>query len=294
MDQALHAAQFQLFTLPNSLQCILSMILSVPSRLQAYRLCPNRGWCLSQFPGKTEDKRSPLIFRVAKQQKSLCIHTSVLPPNFSFPWALDLHTFHLPREMQTFCNFLSQTLSIFKPCTSITFPTPTSPHPNQSSPSPCPSTLLRISLPLRVIYCHCHWFIPSLHSPQPPLKITFLQDHQRHPFATPQVHTLVPGILDSPAHRAVWMLPSSISLGLCNTTLCRYSHPPTVCSWSFLSALSVRSPLKFLKDLPLIFLFCVLLWPILITLLTSITIYKQVTPVADTASCQTNVHPVPY
>lgn len=74
---------------------------------------------------------------------SVSTHPSFLQ-TYPSPWALDLHTFHLPREMQSFCNFLSQTPSIFNHALVSPFPHPHLPTP--ITPLPLPAPLLCLEL----------------------------------------------------------------------------------------------------------------------------------------------------
>lgn len=138
-----------LHSLPDSLK-YLSMVLSVLFRIQVCCLSPNTGWCLFSLP--REDKSHQKVIShipATRLQKSLHVQTPFFLHSLSFPWALEVNTFHLPWEIQSFSNLLSQLSST---CNHALV-TLLEPHISlQSLPLPSlPPFLLRRGEPSRVL-----------------------------------------------------------------------------------------------------------------------------------------------
>lgn len=144
------------------------MVLSFLFRIQVCHLSPNtEDNVFSHFPEKTKVIRRLLLRSLPPKYKSPSVSTQLsFLRSLSFPWALEVKTFHLPWEIQPFSNLLSQTSSTFNHALSL-FLNPHLPPVTPSSPFSCPIFAYK-----RLIYSHSHYFTSSsLRSPWPPLKM---------------------------------------------------------------------------------------------------------------------------
>lgn len=129
------------FTLPDSLQCYQWSCPSPPdSRPAISLLTEDDAFLISQERQKTKGPRSYSLLPSYKSP-SVSTHPSFLQA-YPSPWALDRHTFHLPWEMQSFYNLLSQTPSMFNHALVLPFP-----HSHLPTPiTPLPAPLLCLEL----------------------------------------------------------------------------------------------------------------------------------------------------